>query len=276
MGRQRYCQPEEALRDVDERCILAVRGIKRFGFRAASILKDHFSQFGQICRVCIATCKVRGQQLRPGNYGLVWMIDRQSTATILDIGTAQTIREIHVWVEPYRHNAEEAVDQHGQDSTEKLENVCCTDSQLAGLVDSFECMSANEHKNAMTLKAGVNQSVLQCSMQVAAEHPEQTYASQRLQIQSPSHTSSRQCLAEGMVVKEQHLDVICPSFRSNLASCLTNLARWARRCEQGSLVSTEELLWIRDNARLAYQGLGVFVQLHNVGNACSAAPQSIP
>jgi len=75
-------------------------------------------------------------------------------------------------------------------------------------------------------------------------------------------------------VDEEQVDALNIAFRSNLGSCLTSLASFGPRCEQGHLINKEELSQLLELAMLALQGLHIFSQQLMCGplNLSSTSP----
>jgi len=217
--------PAEELCHEDYRCIVAVHGIKRFGFRAKRILADHYSEFGTVQRVCIATSKIHGNQVRPGNFGLVLMGDKTSVTKILEEGEQKIILGVTIKVEACRDL-----------STTRHEPSC----DLQGI--------SQDHQAIIDGKVLHQDNILQASCQEPLDTSE---------LLTGPCRSSGSGSAEVRSV-EQQSESLDSSFTSNLASCLRSLASFGPVCEQGRLMSRVELLQMIEEARFAQQGLHIF------------------
>jgi len=227
MAKKKSRSPAEELCHEDRQCIFAVHGIKRFGFRAKRILADHYSEFGTVQRVCIATSKIHGNQVRPGNFGLVLMGDKTSVTKILEEGGPKIILGVTIKVEACRHL-----------TTTKNE-------PFGGLQDIPQ-----------DNQAIIDGKMLHQDNRLQANRKQPLDTSQLLA--GPS-SSSQHGSAEVRSV-EQQSESLDSSFTSNLASCLRSLASFGPVCEQGRLMSQVELLQMIEMARFAQQGLHIFSQ----------------
>lgn len=104
-GNEEDAQPRDTLRShltelstEDPECIFIARRINKLGFRSREILRNHYSQFGEVARVLVAHSKVKpfrdssGQlRTRPGGLGLLVMKKADSVNTILGAGEEQMV-----------------------------------------------------------------------------------------------------------------------------------------------------------------------------------------
>jgi len=244
MVKQKWRSPAEELCHEDHRCIFAVHGIQRFGFRASRILRDHYSAFGTVLRVCISTSRAHGHQTRPGNFGLVLMTDSSTVTKILQTWTHQTISGETIKVEACRRVSKPADEPCGdlQDSDIRLDPQATRHESL-------------EHHN-------IGDQSISAELSDTSELP------------IGPCSSSGPGPADVTSVNEEQVDALNIAFRSNLASCLTSLASFGPRCEQGHLTDKEELSQLLELARLALQGLHIFSQQLMCGslNLSSTSP----
>jgi len=219
--------PAEELCHEDYRCIVAVHGIKRFGFRAKRILADHYATFGTVQRVCIATFKTPGNQVRPGNFGLVLMGDRNSVTKILEEGAQKTILGVAIKVEACRHLS--------TNKNEPFRDLQDIPQHNQAIIDGNMLHQNNRHQ--ANRKEPLDTSQLWTGPSSSSQH-------------GPAAVRS----------VEQQTEALDTSFSLSLASCLRNLARFGPVCEQGRLMSQVELLQMIEMARFAQQGLHIFSQ----------------
>merc|ERR1719487_514519 len=85
------------LRNEDPKRVFITRHIKELGFRAKDLLREYFSQFGEVSQVLIPHTKVKpgrnsGSRSRPGNFGLVQMALPAVVQQIFAVGSMHAIK----------------------------------------------------------------------------------------------------------------------------------------------------------------------------------------
>jgi len=87
--------------------IFVVRRINQLGFRSSGLLRQHFSQYGEVTRVMVAHSKVKSQdsaeqaRMRPGNLGLIQMKRSDAVERILELGQWHLVEGMQVSVEEF-------------------------------------------------------------------------------------------------------------------------------------------------------------------------------
>uniref|UniRef100_A0A6T1A7T4 RRM domain-containing protein n=1 Tax=Alexandrium monilatum TaxID=311494 RepID=A0A6T1A7T4_9DINO len=96
------------LQDEDPRCMFITRQISRMGFRSQTLLRKHYSKYGQVNRVFAVNSKVKPfrnassePRVRSGSLGFVVMASPEVVDQILALGKEQTVAGFHIRVEPF-------------------------------------------------------------------------------------------------------------------------------------------------------------------------------
>jgi hypothetical protein len=97
----------------DQACIFIARRINKLGFRSREILRQHYSQYGDVSRVLVAHSKVKPfrdayghLRTRPGGLGLIVMQSAESVSKILAAGEEQLVAGHQIRVQVFeRPNA---------------------------------------------------------------------------------------------------------------------------------------------------------------------------
>jgi hypothetical protein len=98
----------EYLRTKDKRCVFVTRRINKLGFKSRQMLRNHFSQFGNVQQVLVAHSKLKSPQeaynrTRPGNFGFVIMSNPQEVERVFESGTVQEIMGFEIQVHKFEH-----------------------------------------------------------------------------------------------------------------------------------------------------------------------------
>jgi hypothetical protein len=94
------------LRNEDPKRVFITRRIKDLGFRSKDLLKQHFSQYGEVAQVLIPHTKVKPGRdsigrSRPGNFGLVVMGSPAVVQRIFAEGSEHTINGVQIEVQVF-------------------------------------------------------------------------------------------------------------------------------------------------------------------------------
>lgn len=97
--------------EVDVECVLTVRKIHKLGISSANLLRDHFSQFGEVDRVMLLPSRPKSHgglgtgvvKVRPASMAFVVMRSRQP-AIIARLHEIHTIQEHPIQVQKFRRD----------------------------------------------------------------------------------------------------------------------------------------------------------------------------
>jgi hypothetical protein len=105
----------QVLEEVDEACVLTVRKIHKLGLNSAQILREHFSQYGEIDRVMllpsrpksnVASAAIHGK-VRPASMAFVVMRSRQP-AIVARLNEIHIIEGHPVQVQKFKRDPEDS------------------------------------------------------------------------------------------------------------------------------------------------------------------------
>jgi len=103
----------QSLSDEDPECLFVVRRISKLGFKAARTLKQHFRQYGDVCKVLMVQSFVRqssdgadaGRQ-RPSSMGFVHMESAAAVRQVLAAGADQEVGGCMIRVQRFQRHEE--------------------------------------------------------------------------------------------------------------------------------------------------------------------------
>lgn len=97
----------EALREHNPDCILIVRKIKKLGFGSPTLLREHFSKFGEVSDIHVANSMMKPSakrpagRMRPAALGFVVMADSEAAAAALAAGLDQPVGPTEIEVKKF-------------------------------------------------------------------------------------------------------------------------------------------------------------------------------
>ena len=101
----------QVLEEVDESCVLTVRKIHKIGLNSACLLREHFSQFGEVDRVLLLPSRPKStgvaHKVRPASMAFVVMRSRQP-AIIARLHEIHSIDGSQVQVQKFKRDPTDA------------------------------------------------------------------------------------------------------------------------------------------------------------------------
>lgn len=107
----------QVLEEVDEACVLTVRKIHKIGLHSARLLREHFSQFGEVDRVMLLPSRPKSAggnvvgKIRPASMAFVVMRSRQP-AIIARLSELHEVEGCQVQVQKFKRDPTNSVDDY--------------------------------------------------------------------------------------------------------------------------------------------------------------------
>mmetsp|Transcript_72420 Transcript_72420/g.199717 ORF Transcript_72420/g.199717 Transcript_72420/m.199717 type:complete len:529 (-) Transcript_72420:81-1667(-) len=155
---------QKALHHEDPACIIIVQQINRLGHRSREVLRQHYSQYGEVACIHIAQSKIRANRYsdrpsraRPGGLGLIVMKRPEAVERILAPGEPQRIAGHEIRVERFQRPVSQVCERAAKaEEAEASGRAAAAAATAAGTAAVTSGAADDENASSSSAGAGVS------------------------------------------------------------------------------------------------------------------------